>query len=156
LINQSYKNNRRDDDLNSPLSVQPWGADTEKRRYFLIEGADDTSFRIYRESNPAGFERTWWSVAGTIDELKALAEKIGAGGPKGLKLSRQMLAAVPRFEATEEVFLAFFCNFTRPLSNLRRPRRSEGDANIDRCGSKLLRDPSQASLCMKDAREGSG
>jgi hypothetical protein len=103
LINNSYKNNRREDDLNSPLSVQPWGADTEKRRYFLIEGADDTSFRIYRESNPAGFERTWWSVAGNIDELKALAEKIGAGGPKGLKLSRQMLAAVPRFEATEEV-----------------------------------------------------
>jgi hypothetical protein len=103
VIGQSYKHNRREDDLNSPLSVQPWGADTEKRRYFLIEGSDDTSFRIYRESNPAGFERSWWSVAGTIDELKALAEKIAEGGPKGMKLSRQMLAAVPRFEATEEV-----------------------------------------------------
>lgn len=103
MVNHAYKHPRREDDHDCPLSVQPWGADTEKRRYFLIEGRDDTSFRIYRESNPAGFDRTWWSVAGTIDELKMLTEKIAAGGPKGAKLSRQMLDAIPRFEASEEV-----------------------------------------------------
>ncbi|KAK0389444.1 hypothetical protein NLU13_3019 [Sarocladium strictum] len=104
LINQSYKQNRHDDDLNQPRSVQPWGTDGDKRRYFLIEGLDDTNFRVYRESNPAGTNRTWWSVAGSIDEIKALAEKLDTkdGGPKAKKLSHKMLQALPRFEAGEE------------------------------------------------------
>ncbi|EQB45398.1 hypothetical protein CGLO_15731 [Colletotrichum gloeosporioides Cg-14] len=104
IINKSYKGNRHEDDLNQPLSVQPWGSDSDKRRYFLIEGLDDTAFRVYRESNPAGFNRTWWSVAGSIDEIKALAEKLEAkdGGPKARKLAEKMMAAIPRFEATEE------------------------------------------------------
>ncbi|KAJ4268482.1 hypothetical protein NW762_002545 [Fusarium torreyae] len=104
LINQSYKQNRHEDDTNQPRSVQPWGSDGDKRRYFLIEGQDDTAFRVYRQSNPAGTNRTWWSVAGTIDELKALAEKLEAkdGGPKATKLAQKMFTAVPRFEAGEE------------------------------------------------------
>ncbi|KXJ97422.1 hypothetical protein Micbo1qcDRAFT_156299 [Microdochium bolleyi] len=104
IINQSYKQNRHEDDLNQPLSVQPWGSDSDRRRYFLIEGLDDTAFRVYRESNPAGFNRTWWSVAGNIDELNALADKLQTadGGPRAKKLAQRMLAAVPRFEATEE------------------------------------------------------
>ncbi|KAI6772074.1 hypothetical protein HG530_003032 [Fusarium avenaceum] len=104
LINQSYKQNRHEDDLNQPRAVQPWGSDGDKRRYFLVEGQDDTAFRVYRESNPAGSNRTWWSVAGTIDELKALAEKleIKDGGPKATKLAQKMFTAVPRFEAGEE------------------------------------------------------
>ncbi|KAI0841651.1 hypothetical protein F5Y06DRAFT_195961 [Hypoxylon sp. FL0890] len=104
IINKSYKGNRHEDDLNQPLSVQPWGSDSDKRRYYLIEGLDDTHFRVYRESNPQGFNRTWWSVAGSIDELKALADKLQNhdGGPKAKKLAHKMLAAVPRFEATEE------------------------------------------------------
>ncbi|KAF5660782.1 hypothetical protein FHETE_8773 [Fusarium heterosporum] len=104
LINQSYKQNRHEDDLNQPRSVQPWGSDGDKRRYFLVEGQDDTAFRVYRESNPAGTNRTWWSVAGTIDELKDLAEKleIKDGGPKATKLAQKMFTAVPRFEAGEE------------------------------------------------------
>ncbi|TDZ71866.1 hypothetical protein CTRI78_v001713 [Colletotrichum trifolii] len=104
IINKSYKGNRHEDDLNQPLSVQPWGSDSDKRRYFLIEGLDDTAFRVYRESNPAGFNRTWWSVAGTIDEMKALAEKLETkdGGPKAKKLADKMMQAIPRFEATEE------------------------------------------------------
>ncbi|KAI1213108.1 uncharacterized protein F4807DRAFT_311647 [Annulohypoxylon truncatum] len=104
IINKSYKGGRHEDDLNQPLSVQPWGSDSDKRRYYLIEGLDDTHFRVYRESNPQGFNRTWWSVAGDIDELKALAEKLQTsdGGPKAKKLAHKMLAAVPRFEATEE------------------------------------------------------
>ena len=108
LINQQYKN-RHDDDLNIGLSVQPWGSDGDKRRYFLIEGNDDTAFRVYRESNPAGLQRTWWSVAGTIDELKALADKLETqdGGPKARALAKKMYNSVPRFDATEEVCFAF-------------------------------------------------
>ncbi|CAG7555389.1 unnamed protein product [Fusarium equiseti] len=104
LINQSYKQNRHEDDLNQPRSVQPWGSDGDKRRYFLIEGQDDTAFRVYRESNPAGTNRTWYSVAGTIDELRALAEKLEVkdGGPKATKLAQKMHTAIPRFEAGEE------------------------------------------------------
>ncbi|KAI0476697.1 hypothetical protein F4859DRAFT_521275 [Xylaria cf. heliscus] len=104
IINQSYKQNRHEDDLNQPLSVQPWGADSDRRRYFLVEGLDDTHFRVYRESNPAGFNRTWWSVAGSIEELTALCDKLQTvdGGPKARKLAQKMQAAIPRFEATEE------------------------------------------------------
>jgi len=103
MINKAYRN-RHEDDLNIPLSVQPWGSDGDKRRYYLIEGNDDTSFRVYRESNPAGLQRTWWSVAGSIDELKALAEKLETqdGGPKAKALAKKIQAAIPRFEATEE------------------------------------------------------
>ncbi|RFU80332.1 hypothetical protein TARUN_1880 [Trichoderma arundinaceum] len=104
LINQSYKQNRHEDDINQPRAVQPWGSDGDKRRYFLVEGQDDTAFRVYRESNPAGTNRTWWSVAGSIEELKALAEKLETkdGGPKAKKLSQKILQAVPRFEAGDE------------------------------------------------------
>lgn len=105
MITASYKQNRHEDDLNQPLSVQPWGSDSDRRRYFLIEGLDDTHFRVYRESNYTGLKRTWWSVAGDIDELKLLAGKLEKddGGPKAKTLSAKMMAAVPRFEATEEV-----------------------------------------------------
>lgn len=104
IINQSYKGNRHEDDLNQPLSVQPWGSDSDKRRYYLIEGLDDTNFRVYRESNPAGFNRTWWSVAGTIEELNVLIDRLTTvdTGPKAKKLAEKMVAAIPRFEASEE------------------------------------------------------
>ncbi|OBT66071.1 hypothetical protein VE03_03243 [Pseudogymnoascus sp. 23342-1-I1] len=104
IITASYKQSRHEDDLNQPLSVQPWGSDSYKRRYFLIEGLDDTAFRVYRESNPAGLKRTWWSVAGDIEELKQLAEKLGTAdnGQRARGLSAKMIAAIPRFEATEE------------------------------------------------------
>jgi hypothetical protein len=105
IITGSYKQNRHEDDLNQPLSVQPWGSDADRRRYFLIEGLDDTHFRVYRESNYTGLKRTWWSVASDIDELKQLAQKLETedGGQKARVLSGKILAAIPRFEATEEV-----------------------------------------------------
>ncbi|KJZ78982.1 hypothetical protein HIM_01755 [Hirsutella minnesotensis 3608] len=104
LINQSYKQNRHEDDLNQPRSIQPWGSDADKRRYFLVEGQDDTHFRVYRESNHAGANRTWWSVAGSITELRALAAKLETkdGGPKARSLGQKIMAAIPRFEAGEE------------------------------------------------------
>lgn len=112
IINASYKQNRHEDDLNQPLSVQPWGSDGYKRRFYLIEGLDDTHFRVYRESGQtAVYKRSWWSVASDIDELKQLADKLENEdrGQKARLLSSKMLAAVPRFEATEEVFLNL-CN----------------------------------------------
>jgi len=109
IITNNYKQNRHDDDLNQPLSVQPWGSDSYRRRYYLIEGLDDTNFRIYRESGHIGVKRTWWSVAGDIEELKALAEKLSKvdGGQKARVLSEKMMQAIPRFEATEEVSIRF-------------------------------------------------
>jgi hypothetical protein len=103
-INQAYKQNRHEDDINQPKSVQPWGGDGDRRRYFLVEGQDDTGFRVYRESNPQGTNRTWFSVAGSIDELRALSTKLETndGGPKAKKLSQRILGAIPRFEAGDE------------------------------------------------------
>ncbi len=104
IITTNYKQNRLEDDLNQPLSVQPWGSDSYKRRYYLISGLDDTAFRVYRESNSAKLERTWWSVAGDIEELKQLAEKLNTddGGQRARVLGSKILAAIPNFEATEE------------------------------------------------------
>lgn len=103
IIKESYKQSRHDDDLNQPLSVHPWGKDGLKRRYWLIEGRDDTPFRLYRESNPVAKEYTWRSVAGSIEELRGLAEKLQQDGSQAARrLSDRIIAAIPRFEATEE------------------------------------------------------
>ncbi|CAI4219237.1 unnamed protein product [Parascedosporium putredinis] len=104
ILAKAYKQNRHEDDLNQPMSVQPWGADSDKRRYYLIEGRDHTSFRVYRESNPAGFKRTWWSVADDIDNLTALANKLenDDGGPKAKRLSQGIHQAIPRLMESEE------------------------------------------------------
>ncbi|KAF2114781.1 hypothetical protein BDV96DRAFT_575879 [Lophiotrema nucula] len=90
-------------DTNIELAVQPWGRDGDKRRYWLIEGRDDTSFRVYRESNPALKTVTWWSVAGSIDEIRVLGKKLEEedGTREAKALSEKMLNAIPRFEATE-------------------------------------------------------
>ncbi|CAG7927436.1 unnamed protein product [Penicillium olsonii] len=122
-IKESYKQARHDDDLNQPLSVQPWGRDSLKRRYWLIEGQDDTNFRLYRESNPVLKHNTWWSVAGSIPELETVAEKLeGEKGLNSKRLSEKIRASIPRFEASEEkrrrreYRLARKAAFTRPDS----------------------------------------
>ncbi|ORY17670.1 hypothetical protein BCR34DRAFT_583523 [Clohesyomyces aquaticus] len=106
LIKEGYKarSSRDKNDVNIPLSVQPWGRDGDKRRYWLIEGQDDTAFRVYRESNPVLKNISWWSVAGSIDELRTLAQKLenDDGTKEAKSLSEKMLNAIPRFEATEE------------------------------------------------------
>lgn len=104
-IKDSYKQSRHEDDLNQPLSVQPWGIDGDKRRYWLIEGQDDTSFRLYRENAKTQQEQTWWNLAGTIDEAKAIAGKLENKDitQAARRLSSRIMSAIPRFEATEEV-----------------------------------------------------
>ncbi|KAL2038450.1 hypothetical protein N7G274_008789 [Stereocaulon virgatum] len=121
IMKESYKRSRQDDDLNQPLSVQPWGRDGDKRRYWLIEGQDDTHFRLYRESNPTLRHKTWRSVAGDIDEVKEVAHRLGEESSLlGRRLRDRIMAAIPRFEASEEkrrrrdYRLARKAQFTRP------------------------------------------
>ncbi|KAF2750411.1 hypothetical protein M011DRAFT_396727 [Sporormia fimetaria CBS 119925] len=105
MIKDGYKSRTSRDktDTNIPLSVQPWGRDGDNRRYWLIEGQDDTAFRVYRESNPKLKTVTWWSVAGSIEEISALATKLeDEDGTREAKLlAEKMRNAIPRFEATE-------------------------------------------------------
>lgn len=105
IIAAAYKQVRKEDDINQPLSVQPWGVDGRKRRYWLIEGQMDTSFRVYRQSPSKLVNDTWWSVAGSLEELLAFADKlrIGDGSQAARRLADKMEGAIPRLEATEEV-----------------------------------------------------
>jgi hypothetical protein len=104
IIKDAYKQSRQADDLNVPLSVQPWGRDELKRRYWLAEGRDDTDFRLYRENNPALKNGTWRSMAGSIDELKLVVERLEKDKAQASKrLAQRISMAIPRFEATEEV-----------------------------------------------------
>lgn len=103
-LKESYKQTRHEDDLNQPLSVQPWGVDGRKRRYWLVEGQNDTTFRLYRESNPKLVHNTWWTVAGTIEELKNISDGLRTESSQAAnRLADKIMAATPRFEQTEEV-----------------------------------------------------
>ena len=105
MIADSYKQTRQEGDQNQPLSVQPWGRDGDKRTYYLVEGKDDTSFRVYREKLlEKGTKAQWYSVAGSLEELKVLAGKLQEDGTQAARrLSDRITNALPRFEATEEV-----------------------------------------------------
>ena len=84
--------------------MQPWGVDGRKRRYWLIEGQNDTTFRLYRESAHKSLDNTWWSLAGTIDELKVIGDTLRAEGSQAARrLAEKFTAAIPRLELTEEV-----------------------------------------------------
>lgn len=104
-VKGAYKQTRREDDKNQPKAVQPWFTDSWRRKYYLIEGQDDTHFRIYRENDGRTSKtNVWFSVAGTIDEAKALAEKLEAEMPgnQGKLLAEKIRMAIPRWEAGEE------------------------------------------------------
>ncbi|KAK0847150.1 hypothetical protein LTR03_006496 [Friedmanniomyces endolithicus] len=103
IIKDKYKQVRHTDDENQPLSVQPWGIDGDKRRYFLVQGLDDTHFKVYREGSRYTKNAHWYSMAGNIPELQALAQKLDEvdGTQAARRLAMKMLAAVPTFEASE-------------------------------------------------------
>lgn len=104
IIKGSYKQARVEGDLNQSLSVQYWGQDRERRRYYLVEGQDDTYFRLYREGDRTLKNITWRSMGGSIEELNEVAGKLEKDGSQGARrLASRIQAAVPRFEATEEV-----------------------------------------------------
>lgn len=75
--------------------------------YFLIMvcHADDTPFRLYRESNPALKTVSWISIAGTTDEIRAVATELEEedGSKHALALKEKIIAAIPRFEDGETV-----------------------------------------------------
>lgn len=123
IIKDKYKQQRHNDDENQPLSVQPWGQDGDKRRYFLVQGLDDHSFRIYREGSRHTRNAHWYSMAGTIDEVKTMAVKLENkeydGSQAARRLAGKMYAAVPVFEATEEVRLMSTFSFIEPLLTFR-------------------------------------
>ena len=127
VIKESYKQSRHEDDLNQPLSVQSWGRDGDKRRFWLIEGQDDTHFRLYRESNPALKHNTWRSIAGTIDEVREVADKLGEENTQASRrLRERIMAAIPRFEASEEVGNAHsYALGYRPLMRLQKRKRRD-------------------------------
>jgi hypothetical protein len=126
-IKDSYKISRRDDDLNQPLSVQHWGFDGDKRKYYLIEGQEDTTFRVYREANRISQSPQWWSVAETIDEVNALVQKLETKDTTqaARRLADKIKSAVPRFEASEDVSLRTLYIYTRILTPSQKRRRRE-------------------------------
>ena len=115
IIKENYKVSRREDDMNISLSVQPWGRDAKKQLYWLIEGQDDTNFRVYRERNSTTASKTaitasptdWRSIAGSIDELREVADRLGKETAQASRrLSERIISAIPRFEITEEVSMS--------------------------------------------------
>jgi hypothetical protein len=65
---------------------------------------DDTPFRLYRETATAPDKRDWINVAGTIDELRAIAHELSEddGTKLALALKSKIEAAIPRFEEGEK------------------------------------------------------
>lgn len=107
ILKDKYKQQRHNDDENQPLSVQPWGVDGDKRRYFLVQGLEDTHFRVYREGSRHTKNATWISVAGNIQELQALTKKLEEvdGTQAARRLAMKMTNAIPAFQASQEVSL---------------------------------------------------
>lgn len=105
ILKDKYKQQRHSDDENQPLSVQPWGIDGDKRRYFLIQGLDDTGFRVYREGSRYTKNAHWYNQAGTIDEVRVLVNKLQEVDctQAARRLAGKMTNAIPMFEASEEV-----------------------------------------------------
>ena len=108
IIKDKYKQSRHNDDENQPLSVQPWGNDGDKRRYFLIQGLNDTHFRVYREGSRYTKNAHWYSVAGNIEDLKALARKLEDmyGSQAARRLAMKITNAIPTLEQSEVVSAA--------------------------------------------------
>lgn len=136
----AYKQNRKEDDMNQPLAVQPWGTDGRKRKYWLIEGQNDTSFRIYKQSRPKEADETWYSVAGSLDELRAVADdlRINDGTQLANRLADRMELAIPRLEASEEV--SRFLHLGK--SELTTNTRNENEKSI----GKVVKPPSSGPI----------
>lgn len=148
IIKEKYKQQRHSDDENQPLSVQPWGFDGDKRRYFLIQGLDDTMFRIYREGDRYKKTAHWWSVAGSIDEAKELAKKMEEvdGSQAARRFAGKITNAIPTFEATEEV--RYELDVPRSFNSvLTRRYRNDDAASTARCAERhsLARNPASRS-----------
>lgn len=122
--------------------MQPWGRDGDKRRYFLIEGQDDTSFRIYRENHRYTRNAQWYNMGGNIEEIRVLAERLDKedGTQAARTLGGRIVNAIGRFEQGEEVglrsgtqFLAIYIHAdTNPQKRRRREYRQARRAAFTR------------------------
>ena len=157
IMKESYKQSRHEDDLNQPLSVQPWGRDGDKRRYWLIEGQDDTHFRLYRESNPSLKHNTWWSVAGSIEELRVMADRLEEEGSQASRrLRERILGGIPRFEASDEVRIPLTGRSTvSQKTRMLTSGRNENAETTVSLGKPNSHAQSWASLFTKAVRVGS-
>lgn len=147
----AYKQSRKEDDMNQPLAVQPWGTDGRKRKYWLIEGQTDTSFRIYKQSRPKEDDETWYAVAGSLDELRAVADdlRINDGTQLANRLADRMELAIPRLEADEEVSRSG--QFSKLKLELITITRNENAKSIGKIVKRPLYVPILASLSTKVA-----
>ncbi|KAK9238886.1 hypothetical protein V1525DRAFT_340462 [Lipomyces kononenkoae] len=104
VLSNGYSGNRLEDDRNCELAVSPIGMDSERRRYYLVEGLNDTRFRLFRETNPRKRFVNWTSVASTHDELRRYIEELKESDTSrhGKALTEKLAAELPRLEAGEQ------------------------------------------------------
>jgi hypothetical protein len=142
IIKESYKQTRRDDDRNQPRSVQPWFSDQYRRKYWLIEGQDDSHFRIYRENDgKTAKTNTWFSVAESIPDVIALADKFAEEHTSNSKvISDKLRAAIPRFEVGEEVGIRGLRSYVSFILTILQKRRRR-DYRIARKAAFARPDP---------------
>lgn len=122
------------------------------RRINLCCASDDTPFRLYRESNPALKHITWTSIAGTLDELKAVAADLASHGNKhSTEMSKKILGAIPRFEDSESVSTI---RSKRPLTRLLTACRNGSVASTE-CNAKRISTIKQLRIRTRAEPEGS-
>ncbi|KAK9325056.1 hypothetical protein V1517DRAFT_254718 [Lipomyces orientalis] len=104
ILSKGYSGNRSEDDRNCDLAVPPIGMDSERRRYYLVEGLNDTRFRLFRETNPRKRYVNWTPVASTHDELHEFIEDLKRSDTSrhAKALIENLKAQLPRLEAGEQ------------------------------------------------------
>ncbi|KAK9448751.1 uncharacterized protein V1518DRAFT_374249 [Limtongia smithiae] len=103
VLAEGYSGSRTEDDRTCPLAVSPIGMDGERRRYYLIEGQNETRFRLFQETNPRKRLVNWTSIASTAVELAAFMTKIQATDTSrnARILCERLSKAMPRLEAAD-------------------------------------------------------
>ncbi|KAK7207890.1 hypothetical protein BZA70DRAFT_29059 [Myxozyma melibiosi] len=103
VLVQGYSQQRTDDDSASPLAVLPIGLDSERKRYYLIEGENDTRFRLFCETNPRQRLVNWTPVASTFAEFKEFVDKLSETDTSrnAKALVESLTEELPRLEASE-------------------------------------------------------
>ncbi|KAK9367125.1 hypothetical protein V1509DRAFT_567547 [Lipomyces kononenkoae] len=104
ILSKGYSGNRLEDDRNCELAVSPIGMDSERKRYYLVEGLNDTRFRLFRETNPRKRFVNWTSVASTHDELRRYTEQLKEldTSRHAKALTEKLAVQLPRLEAGEQ------------------------------------------------------
>ena len=154
ILKHSYNFSRQNDDRNVGLAVIPWFTDTfSKRKYYLVEGREDTHFRLYRENNAISTKtNTWFSVAGDIEEVRSIADKFDAEAASQSKvIAGKIRSALPRFEAGEEVSCVL-----RSLCTQLTKCRKESVVTTGYRAKQHSQDPNQAFQCTKAGLEENG